>query len=86
MAAVVFVTRKGCHLCDDALNLLRELGVEPQLADVDADDRLFQLYDWRVPVVLVDGVPVAEGRIARDQLQAALGRPGGGPTPPDRPS
>ena len=79
MAAVVLVTRKGCHLCDDALRLLRELGVEPQLADVDADDRLFQLYDWRVPVLLVDGVPVAEGKITRDQLQAALGRSGGSP-------
>ena len=79
MAAVVLVTRKGCHLCDDALRVLRELGVEPQLADVDADDRLFQLYDWRVPVLLVDGVPVAEGKISRDQLQAALGRSGGSP-------
>ena len=79
MVAVVFVTRKGCHLCDDTLSLLRELGVEPQLADVDADDRLFQLYDWRVPVLLVDGVPVAEGKITRDQLQAALGRSGGSP-------
>ena len=79
MATVVFVTRKGCHLCDDALRLLRELGVEPQLGDVDADDRLFQLYDWRVPVLLIDGVPVAEGTISRDQLLVALGRSGGGP-------
>ena len=79
MAVVVLVTRKGCHLCDDALRLLQELGVEPQLADVDADDRLFQLYDWRVPVVLVDGVPAAEGRITRDQLLAVLDGSGGGP-------
>ena len=84
MAVVILVTRKGCHLCDDALRVLRELGVEPQLADVDADDRLFQLYDWRVPVVLVDDVPVAEGRITRDQLLTALGRSGGVQTPPDR--
>ena len=80
MAAIVLVTRQGCHLCDDALRLLHELGVEPQLADVDADDHLFQLYDWRVPVVFVDDVPVAEGRITRGQLVAALGRSGGGPT------
>ena len=84
MAAVVLVTRQGCHLCDDALRLLHELGVEPQLADVDADDRLFQLYDWRVPVVLLDGAPVAEGRITRDQLLAALGGSGGVQKPPDR--
>ncbi len=80
MAVVIFVTRKGCHLCDDALRLLRELGVEPQLADVDADDHLFQLYDWRVPVVLVDGVLVAEGHITRERLLAALAGSGGGPS------
>jgi glutaredoxin len=77
--AVVLVTRKGCHLCDDAHRLLRELGVDAALADVDADERLFQSYDWRVPVVLVDGVPVAEGRITRQQLVAAFGGSGGGP-------
>jgi len=68
------VTRKGCHLCDDALRLLREARIEPRLADVDADDRLFELYDWRVPVVLVDDRHVLEGLITRDQV-AALSRP-----------
>jgi len=69
---VVLITRKGCHLCDEALNLIRELGVEPELADVDGDEGLLQLYDWRVPVVLVDGQVVAEGRIDRDRLRKAL--------------
>jgi predicted thioredoxin/glutaredoxin len=69
---VVLVTRQGCHLCDEALSLLRELGVEPELADVDADDALFALYDWRVPVVLVDGQVVAEGRIDPVRMQKAL--------------
>lgn len=76
---VVLVTRQGCHLCDDALHLLRALGVEPELQDVDADNHLFSLYDWRVPVLLVNGAPVAEGRITPEQLQAALGRSGGDP-------
>jgi predicted thioredoxin/glutaredoxin len=69
---VVLVTRKDCHLCDRALALLRELGVEPELADVATDDELFRLYDWRVPVVLADGELVAEGRITRKQLEEAL--------------
>ncbi len=73
---LVLVTRQGCHLCDEALALLRELGLEPQLADVDADDELFRLYDWRVPVVLADGVVVAEGRIGRQKLEKALKRSG----------
>ena len=73
---VVLVTRQGCHLCDQALALLRELGHEPHLADVDADDELFRLYDWRVPVVLADGVIVGEGRIAKETLKEALNRSG----------
>jgi predicted thioredoxin/glutaredoxin len=73
---LVLVTRQGCHLCDQALALLRELGHDPQLADVDADDELFRLYDWRVPVVLADGVVIAEGRITRNQLEKVIRRSG----------
>ena len=69
---LVLVTRQGCHLCDDALALLRELGQEPELADVDVDDRLHDLYDWRVPVVIADGRVIAEGKIEREALAKAL--------------
>jgi glutaredoxin len=69
---VVLVTRQGCHLCDEALSALKALGVEPELRDVDADDALYALYDWRVPVVVADGRVVAEGRIDRDGLRKAL--------------
>jgi predicted thioredoxin/glutaredoxin len=69
---IVLVTRQGCHLCDEALGALRSLGVEPELRDVDADDELYALYDWRVPVVTVDGRVVAEGRIDQDQMRRAL--------------
>ena len=78
-ARLVLVTREGCHLCEQALAELRALGHEPQLVDVDADDRLHDLYDWRVPVVLVDGRVVAEGRVTKDQLLSSVGR---GPSPP----
>ena len=61
-------------LCDEALTLLRELGHEPELADVDADNRLFDLYDWRVPVVMRDGAVVAEGKITPAQLEKAVGK------------
>lgn len=70
---LVLVTRQGCHLCDEALAVLRSLGVEPELQDVDADERLHDLYDWRVPVILLDGKIVGEGRIGREELRRALG-------------
>ena len=69
---VVLITRQGCHLCDDALGALRAVGVDPELRDVDADEELFGLYDWRVPVVLIDGRVVAEGRIDQEALRKAL--------------
>ena len=71
---LVLVTRQGCHLCDEALRLLRTLGHEPELADVDADDRLHDLYDWRLPVVLLDDRVVAEGRITSEQMARAVGK------------
>ena len=71
---VELVTRQGCHLCEDALGLLRELGLEPRQRDVDADAELFRLYDFRVPVVLLDGRVVGEGRLDREALSRALRR------------
>jgi glutaredoxin len=75
---IVLVTRDGCHLCDDTLALLHQLGIDPEVADVDSDDELHRLYDFRVPVVLIDGVVVAEGRIRRESLETALDRSGRG--------
>ena len=69
---LVLVSRQDCHLCDEALSLLRGLGFEPGVADVDADPGLFALYDWRVPVLLLDDRVIAEGRITRAQLEKAL--------------
>jgi predicted thioredoxin/glutaredoxin len=69
---IVLVTRQDCHLCDEALGALKALGVEPELRDVDADDELYALYDWRVPVVMVNGRVVAEGRIDQEILRKAL--------------
>lgn len=68
------MTRRGCHLCDEALALLRGLGVEPRLTDVDEDPQLFTLYDFRVPVVFRDGRVVGEGRLDPERLAVALRR------------
>ena len=72
--SLVLVTRRGCNLCDQALAHLRSLGHEPELADVDADAGLHDLYDWRVPVVLLEDRIVAEGKISLEQLERAVGK------------
>lgn len=62
------VTRAGCHLCEEALATLRAAGIEPDLRDVDSEPGLLSAYDWRVPVLLVDGEPVGEGRFDASAL------------------
>ncbi len=69
---VELVTRDGCHLCADAERLLAESAVEVTVLDVDSDPELLRLYDFRVPVILVDSRVVAEGRISEE---AALALP-----------
>jgi glutaredoxin len=52
---VVLYTRSGCHLCDDAAQLLLQHGVTPTLVDIDADPDLKLRFDVSVPVVEIDG-------------------------------
>ena len=70
---VELVMRQGCHLCDEAVELLRAHGAEPRLRDVDRDPELFRLYEFRVPVLLVDGRIVGEGRLDERVVRRALG-------------
>jgi glutaredoxin len=56
---IVLYTRKGCHLCEDAWELLqreqRRYGYQLAVVDVDADSDLAARYGEQVPVVTVDG-------------------------------
>lgn len=70
MAAARFLTRRGCHLCDDALRLLTDGGVEVDVVDIDGDDELRSRFDLRVPVVLdATGSVIAEGVITEADLR-----------------
>lgn len=56
---VILYTRQGCHLCDDALAVLRDAARSHPLAlrqvDIDTDPTLVAEYGLCVPVVLIDG-------------------------------
>jgi glutaredoxin len=61
--SVVFYTRAGCHLCEDARAMLDATGVAYRSVDVDDDRELQRAYGERVPVIEVDGAVVAEGNL-----------------------
>ena len=64
---VELYTRRGCHLCDEAKAVLLHLRAELPFAlvetDVDSDFALQQAYGLLVPVIVVNGRRVSEGRV-----------------------
>ena len=72
------VTRKNCHLCDVMKAQLEALGQRPgsgfevSLVDVDSDPVLVLYYGHLVPVVLHDGVRLAELHCSNEELTARL--------------
>ena len=77
--AFEFLTRPGCHLCDEARPVVLAAvqgahGVVHEV-DIDTDDRLLKEYGMRIPVLLTpDGEVVAEGVIEARSLQKSLRR------------
>ena len=69
---VILYTRDGCHLCDDAHDLLRRYGLRPQLVDIDADPQLRERYHALVPVVEIDGRERFRGRVNEILLRRLL--------------
>lgn len=44
-------TRPECHLCEQALSVAREVGVEPDVVDISGDVALLTAYGDRIPVL-----------------------------------
>jgi glutaredoxin len=63
MPSATLYTRRGCHLCDDALAVLQQHGLTPHLVDIDADPELCQRYNECVPVVEINGKERFRGRV-----------------------
>ena len=75
--SVVLYTRQDCHLCEEALALLRRHGLEPREVDIDLDQQLRASYDCCVPVIEIDGRERFRGRVDERLLVRLLAaRPG----------
>lgn len=78
-ARIELLTRRGCHLCDLARQVVAAVAREQDVGwverDVDADEGLLAAYGEEVPVVLVDGVQHSYFTVDAAALAAAL-RPG----------
>lgn len=73
--SAVFYTRQGCCLCDEALELLHQEGLKPQIVDIDKDPELHARFTDCLPVVEIDGKVRFRGRVEPRLLRRLLRRP-----------
>lgn len=73
---IIFYTKAGCHLCDDAREMLEDIAAQTEFElteiDIRSDPALFELYRYRIPVIIKDETIVTEGRIHYSELAAAF--------------
>lgn len=73
------LTRPGCHLCEQALEVVRsvcaETGERYVERNIDTDPELQRAYTEQVPVTFVDGAQHDFWRVDPVRLKRALARP-----------
>jgi glutaredoxin len=73
---VTLYSKAGCHLCDEARDMLDEIATQVpyDLTEIDIrkDLQLFELYRYRIPVILLNETVIAEGRIDYNSLAHAF--------------
>ena len=76
LSKVTLYSKAGCHLCDEARDMLDEIATQVpyDLTEIDIrkDSQLFELYRYRIPVVLLNETVIAEGRIDYNSLASAF--------------
>jgi glutaredoxin len=76
-ARVLLYGKPGCHLCDDAREVVArvcaELGTSYEEVDITGDPALVRTYGEQIPVTFVDGAQHDFWRVDERRLRAALG-------------
>jgi glutaredoxin len=73
---VTLLARPGCHLCDDAreviIKVADDLGVAWEERDITQSEADLREYWEKIPVTFVDGVQHDFWRVSEDRLRRAL--------------
>ncbi|MES9509010.1 glutaredoxin family protein [Streptomyces sp. NPDC000609] len=73
---VTLIGKHGCHLCDDARQVVREVceetGVSWEEKDISRDEELYREYWEQIPVVLIDDEQHTFWRVDPARLRGAL--------------
>jgi glutaredoxin len=76
MTLVTIYGRTGCHLCEDALQLLQsmkdELNFDIEEILIDGNEELEKLYSEKIPVTHIDGVHHDFWRVDPERFKSSL--------------
>jgi hypothetical protein len=76
MRTVTLYGRSGCHLCDDARYVLRQIQASRPFVlrevDIETDDELFKRYLERIPVIALDGEELWDHFVDEEALTRKL--------------
>ena len=88
MRTLTVLGREGCHLCEEAVTVVRRLLAQPglgdvrlELVDIESDDALLAAYLERIPVVVLDGEELYDFFVAEADLRTRLSRASGSRRP-----
>ena len=76
MTNITVYSKKGCHLCEVAMQKLLEIQNEFPFSlteiDIENNEELFQKYKYLIPVIEIDGKEVFNYKIDENKLKELL--------------
>jgi len=73
---VTFYTKAGCHLCEEARDMLEDIAALTTYVlteiDIRSNPAFLEKYRYRIPVILINNETLIEGRIEFRDLAKAF--------------
>ena len=73
---VTFYTKAGCHLCEEARDMLEDIAELTTYVlteiDIRSNPAIFEKYRYRIPVILINDETLIEGHIEFRDLAKAF--------------
>ncbi len=73
---VIFYTKPGCHLCEEARREMELSGCAGlytyEEVDIGQDPELRRRYGWDIPVVVIDGAHAFKHRLTAAEFRRAI--------------
>jgi glutaredoxin len=75
---VVVYSRPGCHLCDEAKQIIAAAGHADEYTldeiNIESDPDLINRYQHDIPVITINGIETFKHRLTVDEFQSAIAR------------